>query len=55
MTTCPTCGQPADILDRPVLESTDGPVEHVRIRCVNGHAYLLPTDTLARAIARLSV
>jgi hypothetical protein len=54
MTTCPTCGNPAHILERPVLESTDGPVEHVRIQCDHGHCYLLPVDTLERALTRLT-
>ena len=31
-TTCPECGAPAEVTDRSVLESTDGPIEHVRVR-----------------------
>lgn len=39
---CPEagCGLPAEVLDRFVLESTDGPVEHFRIRCVNRHWFM---------------
>lgn len=51
MTFCPQCGQPAEVLDRSSLESTDGPVEHVRIRCVNRHWFLLPAATVERYAA----
>jgi hypothetical protein len=44
---CPECGQPAEVLDRFVLSSTDGPTEHLRLRCLDGHHLLLPTETLA--------
>jgi len=37
-----------------VLESTDGPIDHARIRCMDGHWFLLSIDALARAHARLS-
>lgn len=37
MIDCPECGLPAEVLDRYVLESTDGPIEHVKIKCVQGH------------------
>ena len=47
-TTCPECGAPAEITDRDVLESTDGPVEHVRVVCVRRHWFLLSTASLAR-------
>lgn len=30
---CPACGAPAEIIDRYVLESTDGPIEHTTVRC----------------------
>jgi hypothetical protein len=46
MTTCPECGGLADVLDRHVLESTSGPVEHVKIRCISGHHFFLPTASL---------
>jgi hypothetical protein len=47
-TTCPTCGCPAEIRDRAVLESTDGPVEHAKVSCVNRHWYFLPVADLER-------
>lgn len=36
-TTCPECGEPAEILYRTTLPSTDGPVAHVKTRCADGH------------------
>ena len=54
LTTCPDCGAPAEVLDRFVLESTDGPVDHARVRCVRGHWFLLSIGALARAHTRLS-
>ena len=53
-TGCPDCAAPAEVVDRFVLESTDGPVDHARIRCVHGHSFLLSLDLLARAHARLA-
>jgi hypothetical protein len=46
LTACPTCGAPAEVRDRFVLESTDGPVEHLALRCVRGHAHRMPTAML---------
>lgn len=34
---CPQCAQPAQIVDRFALGSTDGPLEHVKVGCRNGH------------------
>jgi hypothetical protein len=45
---CPECGQPAEIWDRRVLGSTDGPIEHVRVRCVAKHVMFMPAEYLAR-------
>lgn len=47
-TTCPECGAPAEVTDRCVLESTDGPIEHVRVGCVRRHWFLMSAGTLAR-------
>lgn len=44
--TCPTCGLPAEVRERFVLESTAGPMEHAAIRCVRGHTYRLPVVLL---------
>jgi hypothetical protein len=46
MVNCPDCGLPAEVLDRFVLESTNGPVEHTCIRCVAGSPFLVPTSCL---------
>jgi hypothetical protein len=35
----PACPAPARVVDRFVLESTDGPVEHIKTHCDNGHGF----------------
>jgi hypothetical protein len=45
-TSCPECGAPAEVLDRHVLESTDGPVEHARVVCLDRHRFFLPVAGL---------
>jgi hypothetical protein len=45
-TSCPECGAPAAVLDRHVLESTDGPVEHARVVCLDRHRFFLPVAGL---------
>jgi len=47
---CPECGRSADVLDRCVLGSTDGPLEHVRILCTAGHYFFMPTAGLAAPV-----
>jgi hypothetical protein len=47
MVDCPACAAPAVIQFSSMLESTGGPVEHLRITCVRQHTYLLPRDMLA--------
>ena len=42
LTTCPECGRPAEIVDRFVMSSTDGPVEHIKTRCVTGPWFTVP-------------
>lgn len=49
---CPECGQPAEVVDRFVLASTDGPTEHLRLRCLDRHHLLLPTEALSRPPVR---
>ncbi len=48
MTRCPECGAPAEVDARGVCESTDGPVEHARVRCLHRHVFVLPVEWLAR-------
>ena len=45
---CPECGRPSEVQWRAVMESTDGPIEHVRIQCVGRHWFLLPVSWLDR-------
>jgi hypothetical protein len=47
-TTCPEegCGVPAEVVDRRVLESTDGPIEHSCVVCLVGHRFVMPTEML---------
>lgn len=33
---------PAEIVDRAVAASTDGPVEHVQLLCLRNHRFLMP-------------
>jgi hypothetical protein len=47
-TYCPECGELAEVEWRAVLDSTDGPVEHAKIRCVRRHWFLLPLSSLER-------
>jgi hypothetical protein len=51
LTRCPECNAPAEIERRTVLESTDGPVEHAKVRCVLRHIFLLPTAALDHVAA----
>ena len=48
-TTCPDCGAAAHVEWRAVLESTDGPIEHAKVRCEQRHWFLLPVADLPRA------
>jgi hypothetical protein len=45
---CPECHAPAEVEWRDVVDSTDGPVEHVKIRCLHGHWFLMPAERLVR-------
>lgn len=48
-TSCPECGKEARVEWRCVLESTDGPIEHCKVRCGQGHWFLLPVSMLDAA------
>jgi hypothetical protein len=43
---CPSCGLPAEIIDRFTLDGVPAPVEHVKIACVARHWYTVPVDRL---------
>jgi hypothetical protein len=49
-TLCPECGALAEVEWRQVTESTDGPVELAKIRCVRRHWFLLPVAHLERPL-----
>ncbi|MGH3912137.1 MAG: hypothetical protein ACRDTC_01800 [Pseudonocardiaceae bacterium] len=44
---CPACGVAAEVVDRFVLDSTDGPLEHVRVHCARRHWFSILTEHLA--------
>ena len=48
---CPDCAAPAEVVDRFTLPSTDGPVEHVTVRCLVRHRFTLPAASLPAAPA----
>jgi len=43
---CPTCGAPTEVIDRFTLWGVPADVEHIKVRCVVGHWFTLPTDSL---------
>ncbi len=43
---CPECNKQATVLDRSFLTSTDGPIEHLRIQCVDRHHFIMPAERL---------
>jgi hypothetical protein len=51
LTVCPDreCQLLAEIVDRFVLASTDGPVEHARVECLGRHIFTVPVSRLVRA------
>jgi len=51
---CPdaSCGAVAEILDRITVGSTDGPIEHVKTRCLDGHVSFLPASGVHLPSAR---
>jgi hypothetical protein len=48
---CPSCGLPAEIIDRFTLDAAPTPVEHIKLVCVNRHWYVLPVDRIRRCSA----
>lgn len=51
---CPECGVPAEIQDRAAWESTDSPIEHVRLVYARRHRFVMPVEGLTRVLARTS-
>ncbi len=44
---CPECGVPAEVTDRFALTSTDGPIEHLALRCAASHHFRMPVEMLS--------
>lgn len=44
---CPECGATAEVLDRFTLGSTDGPFEMVKLWCVTGRWFTVPSPRVA--------
>lgn len=45
---CPECAAPAEVVDRFMVPSTNGPLEHVKVHCLSRHWFLLPAASLPR-------
>ena len=43
---CPACAAPAEVVERYVLESTDGPIEHATVRCSERHRFTVLVERL---------
>jgi hypothetical protein len=44
---CPACAAPAEVVDRFVLASTDGPIEHATVVCASRHRFTVLVERLA--------
>jgi hypothetical protein len=44
---CPECGGPAEVEWADEVASTSGPLELVKIRCLERHWFLMPSEGLA--------
>lgn len=42
----PDCDLTTTTLDHYILESSDGPIEHVKLKCPSGHWFNMPTFLL---------
>ena len=52
---CPTCQEPAEVLDGFSLAATDGPSRLLKIRCHGGHWYTLPADRVQSYAGRVDL
>lgn len=48
---CPECDLPAEATELFSLSSTDGPVDHVALSCLDGHHFRMAVDTLPAGAA----
>jgi hypothetical protein len=46
MVGCPACAAPAEVVERFVLDSTDGPIEHATVRCADRHRFTVLVERL---------
>ena len=44
---CPACAAPAEVVERYVLPSTDGPIEHATVLCSERHRLTVLVERLA--------
>ncbi len=44
---CPECGLPAWVEWTATASSTDGPMEHVKVRCFARHWFLMPAERIS--------
>jgi hypothetical protein len=51
---CPSCTEPAAVVDRIKMQATDGALHHLKIRCSAGHWYTLPADRVQAYGVRLA-
>ena len=51
LTICPECAAPAETTDEGHVDSTDGPVPVVRVRCIRHHWFLLGANESASSNA----
>ena len=54
LVTCPECGDPAEVVERFVLDSTDGPVEFARVACLSRHWFTMTVGDLRSAVRPLA-
>ena len=43
---CPACAAPAEVVERYVLDSTDGPIEHATVLCSERHRYTVLVERM---------
>ena len=49
---CPECSASAEETDRFVLDSADGPIDHVALHCPRNHQFRMPVDKLSSSLPR---
>ncbi len=51
---CPECGDVAEVVERFVLDSTDGPVEFAQTCCLERHRFTVEVRALRSAVVHRS-